>query len=62
VRLYGQLYLCKSYKLPGIQVCCGAALWGLIQAVQDEFLNVQRQSFKGTIFSLKLGCICINKN
>lgn len=55
-----QIVLHKAYKLPGIQIRCDIALRGLVQVVQDEFLNVQRQSFKGIVLSLNLSCICIN--
>jgi hypothetical protein len=40
VILYGQLYLYKAYNMPRIKVCCGTVLKGLVQTVQDEFLNV----------------------
>ena len=43
-----------------VQICCGIATRDLVQAVQDELLNVQRQSFKGTVLSLNLSCLCIN--
>jgi hypothetical protein len=52
MRLYGQLFLFKAYNLPGIEICCVISLRGLVQAVQDEFLKVQGESFKEHYFLL----------
>ena len=52
MRLDGQLFLFKAYNLPGIQICCAIALRGLVQAVQDEFLNVQGSPLKEQYFLL----------